>query len=665
MDASAQDTKQQIANALRANPDQPRLWKQLAYIYYRANDIGQAAECFRQTIRFDPTDCDALHDLGVTLKWLGRIVEAEAMLRESIRRNPAHSASDRSLAELLQTSARFDEAEDVYRAACERQPASFDVFRDFTNMLLERNRAAEAEQMTRDFISRNGQTLDSLSQLVVCFEARGDLDSALELTAYTIEKRPPRTLEIRLASYLSTAGQIANFEHRARAGQIVREVLPASFPTNDRAAWRRNDIHALRRMSYSLPYYQIDDASLMRVFTAIGDQIGARTPRLPPAAPAAAGPLRVGFVSHNFTNHPIGHLLSPFFEAHGASGADLYLYSHHRNRHDVNDYAGRIAKTTPHFRDCRGSSNEQIAALIRADAIQILVDLDGYLAGGRPELFAMRPAPVQIHWLQHLAGMPAPFIDYTITDRILVKDHERDNGNGPLIRLADAFQCGDRMSLPARAAARDAHGLPESAFVFCAFGAWLKIDEEVFSTWLHILEKVPGSVLWLSVDGNDKARGRLKERLAARGLAPERLVFAPRLDDKVAHLDRHRCADLFLDTFSFSAATTTMDALWAGLPVLTRPGPTAQSRLSEAHLRAVGMTELIAPDTAAYVETALRLANDKSELDRLTKRLKLLVPESPLFDAERMAKQFGQIYADVWSRHIAGSTKTHFDVELN
>jgi predicted O-linked N-acetylglucosamine transferase (SPINDLY family) len=271
---------------------------------------------------------------------------------------------------------------------------------------------------------------------------------------------------------------------------------------------------------------------------------------------------------------------------------------------------------------------------------------------------------VQIHWLQHLAGMPAPFIDYTIVDRVLVKDDERNNGNGPLIRLADAFQCGDRVALPAGEPQRADHGLPEDVTVFCAFGNWLKIDEEVFAAWINILKGVPDSVLWLSDGPSARSRDYLRAQLASQGLEPARLIFAPRLASKAEHIHRHRCADLFLDTFTFSAATTTTDALWAGLPVLTRPGTTGQSRLSASLLQAVGMTDTIVPDTRAYIAAAIRIGKSKPQTELLKRKLARALPNARLYDAQRLVSQFKEIYARVWKRHQSGAPPEHLDIEL-
>lgn len=651
------------AAAARLDGARADIQKLLGGLHFRMGAHAKASEAFRAALRLAPADPNIFHDLGVVLKLEGRAGEAEAMLREAWRRRPGFIGTVLSLCDLLGATGRRDEAETILKSVLDRTPDAFAALRDLTNMQIQAGRFAEAAAIVEQFIARNGQSVSALEQLSVVYQCLNRLEDALEITGATIAAQPPQTLDVRLASYLSISGRLARLDHRARAAALLPAAMETSLPEHAPETWPNNDLNALRRLAFLLPYYGVPDRALMRVFRAIGTALDARTPRPPSLKHQPAKCLRVGFVSYNFSEHPIGHLLSPFFEQHTTTGADLYLYALHLNAHDPSDYAGRIRATTGNYRDCRGMSAGALAAQIRKDNISILIDLDGYLGGGLPEALAMRPAPVQIHWLQHLAGMPAPFIDYTIVDRVLVGDDERDNGNGPLIRLPDAFQCGDRAPVPEAAPPRDDHGLPDDAFVFCAFGNWLKIDEDVFQCWLEILEGAPGSVLWLSDGPSAASRAWLQERLAERGLARERLIFAPRLPAKTEHLARHKCADLFLDTFAFSAATTTTDALWAGLPVLTRSGTTAQSRLSESLMRAVGFTETIVRDNRSYVATAIRIARRPTEAAMLKRKLARLLPESPLYDAGRMAAHFKTIYERVWERHLRGAPPAHMDIE--
>lgn len=651
---------------LAASPGEHAVWFTLGEVRYRLRHFSGAVAAFREALRLDPDRPEYFADLGVALKADQRPAEAEAMLREAIRRAPGNTSSAMALAGLLNSQRRRSEAETVYRTVLSVDPLMPGAVENFGALLMDLGRLDEAASLIEGYLKRRPNDVRLISLLSLVLDKGNNLDAALAVAERAIAVAPPSGLDARLASFMSLVGRTGRLDLRSRVLSLLTKAIPASLPDDNKDLWFTCDRNALWRFAYLFPYYGVDDRSLLKVHRALGDMIAAsRKPLLPPQpAVPEAGRLRIGFLSPNFGDHPIGHLLAPFFEAHGHGRTEVYLYATHLYAKDVSGYGDRIRATPDHFRDCRNRSDAELDAIIRADRLHILIDLVGYLAGGRPEVLALRPAPVQIHWLQSLAGMPAPFIDYTIVDPVIVPDDERDNGNGPLIRLADAFQCGERLALPERPPARAALGLPQTGIVFCAFGNWLKIDGEAFAAWMRILAAVPGSVLWLSNGPTPGAIAALQQAATAAGIDPARLILAARTDDKLSHIDRHRAADLFLDTFTFSAATTATDALSAGLPVLTKRGRTAQARLSESLIRAVGPSELVVETAEDFVATAIRLARDPIELARHRAALAQALPTSHLFDAHRMVRQFEQIYETVWQRHVAGATPEHFDVIL-
>ena len=200
------------------------------------------------------------------------------------------------------------------------------------------------------------------------------------------------------------------------------------------------------------------------------------------------------------------------------------------------------------------------------------------------------------------------------------------------------FNVANFLIFPPSPPSRASHDLPDDAFVFCAFGNWLKIDEHVFNDWMTILKAVPKSVLWLTSGPLPTSLSTLQRYAEAQGVEGSRLIVAPRTDDKISHIDRHRCADLYIDTYTFSAATSATDALSAGLPVLTKRGSTAQSRLAESLIRATGVPQLIVEDRQAYIETAITLAKNPDQLKNHQKALRDALPNAPLFDAHRMVR---------------------------
>lgn len=655
-----------FADYLKEHPLDDRVWFFAAGILFRQRRFSEAVDYYRSALRLMPENPNIYADLAAALRADQRPGEAEAMAREAIRRNPQNPLPVFTLANLCSSQRRYQEAERMYRGLIQVNPDSIPAIENLGSMLLEIHRPADAMAVFDAYLARHPDDVPILTCKAIGYDRLGDLDAALSLTKRTIELDPPKRLEMRLASYMSLVGRTGRLDLRPHVLRLVTEATPATLPDDASERWFEADRNALRRFTYLFPYYGIKDRDLLKVHRALGNQIAASFPPTVAKAAPRSGRLRVGFISYNFGNHPIGHLLSVFFEAHGHEATELFLYSLHQQQPhiDVDGYGQRIRATADHFRDCREKSDRDLAHLIRADDLHVLIDLDGHLHGGRQEVLATRPARVQIHWLQSLAGCPAPYFDYTIVDRVIVPDGERDQGNGPLIRLADAFQCGEKFALPETPPSRAAHGLPEDGFVFCAFGNWLKIDPEIFTLWLKLLKEIPKSVLWLTSGPTPESIAKIRDLAREKGVDPARLVIAPRTDNKLSHIDRHRLADLFLDTFTFSAATTTMDALSAGLPVLTKKGTTAQGRLSEAHIRAVGPTDLIVETVEDYFSTALRLARNPKELAKHRKALIEALPGSRLFDAKRMARQFDQIYAEIWRRYQAGEQPTHFDVVL-
>jgi len=651
---------------LAASPGAHGVWFTLGEVRYRLRQFAGAVAAYREALRLAPERPEYFADLGVALKADQRPAEAEGILREAIRRAPDNASSAMALAGLLNSQRRRSEAETVYRTLLAADPLMSGAVENFGALLMDLGRLDEAVSLIETYLVRRPKDVRLVSLLSVVLDRGNNLDAALAVADRALAVAPPSGLDPRLASYMSLVGRTGRLDLRGRVLDLLAKAIPASLPDDNREAWFHCDRQALWRFAYLFPYYGVDDHALLKVQRALGEQIAAsRKPLLPPQpAVHEPGRLRIGFLSPNFGDHPIGHLLAPFFEAHGHDRTEVFLYATHIYAKDVSGYGDRIRATPDHFRDCRNKSDAELDAIIRGDRLHVLIDLVAYLAGGRPEVLALRPAPVQIHWLQSLAGMPAPFIDYTIVDRVIVPDDERDNGNGPLIRLADAFQCGEMLALPERPPTRAALGLPEVGFVFCAFGNWLKIDSHAFAAWMQILAAVPGSVLWLSKGPTSGAIAALQQSAQAAGIDPARLILGQRTDDKLSHIDRHRVADLFLDTFTFSAATTTTDALSAGLPVLTKRGRTAQARLSESLIRAVGPSELVVETVEDFVATAIRLARDPVELARHRAALARALPTSHLFDAGRMVRQFEHIYETVWRRHVAGEAPEHFDVVL-
>ena len=308
-----------------------------------------------------------------------------------------------------------------------------------------------------------------------------------------------------------------------------------------------------------------------------------------------SGQLSLAYVSSDFRDHATSYLLADIFERHDRASFMISAYSLGPDDHSA--MRERIQHGVDRFVDMYGVPSSIIADRMRADGVDILLDLNGYVQWHRPEIFAYRPAPVQVNYLGYPGTTGAPYMDYIIVDRFVVPPSHAHHFSERLAYLPDCYQPNDRpRPIAADTPSRAACGLPEHGFVFCAFNQAYKITPAVFALWMRLLAATPGSVLWL-LETHAEASANLRAAAASAGIDPQRLVFAPRLA-LPAHLARHRLADLFLDTLPVNGHTTTSDALWAGLPVLTCAGETFVSRVAGSLLHAVGLPELVTSSLA-------------------------------------------------------------------
>jgi predicted O-linked N-acetylglucosamine transferase (SPINDLY family) len=343
--------------------------------------------------------------------------------------------------------------------------------------------------------------------------------------------------------------------------------------------------------------------------------------------------------------------MAELFELHDRARFEAIAISTGVN--DGSDMRKRLVASFDHFIDARGLSDAAIAQRMRDMGVHIAVDLKGHTQHGRLGVFAHRPAPVQVAYLGFPCTSGADFIDYLIADAIIIPLEEEKFYSEKIVRLPGCYQANDRKrAIADETPTRAECGLPERGFVFCSFNHNYKLTPPMFDVWMRILQAVPDSVFWLYA-GDDRCKDNLRREAEARGVDPQRLVFADRLPlDQ--HLARHRLADLFLDGVPCNAHTTASDALWAGLPVLTVPGRSFTARVCASLVTAAGLPELIAADLPAYEQTAIALARDPAALASLRARLAATRGQAPLFDSDRLRRSLEAAYGEMIARWRAG-----------
>jgi protein O-GlcNAc transferase len=544
------------------------------------------------------------------------------------------------------------------------------------------NELAAARDAFRKALQADPSHAGAASNLGALLLDDGRADEALALLAHAVDLAPDDAgARVNLANGLVQTNRLAEgVEHLREAlrldpghslarRQLLRPLLDlceweaASAETNRLVAdWQRSpDGPAAGLVApFTSLFLAVPGRFRLEVARRYAARVTAKAAphALEPAAPDAGnGRLRVGYVSADFSNHATAYLAAGLFEQHDRGRFELYAYSFGPD--DGSEYRRRTAAAFEHFADVRNEPAHAIAARIARDRIQILVDLKGYTTASRPEIFALRPAPLQLSYLGYPGTLGAPWMDYVVADRVVLPEADLPSFDERAIWLPGSYQVNDhRRLLPAAGPTPVESGLPADAFVFCAFNQHAKIDPVIFAAWLRVLGAVPKSVLWLLAGPGEP---RLRVAAAAGGVDPSRLLFAARMPMS-KHLARHRLAGLFLDTGICNAHTTAADALWMGLPVLTLRGASFAGRVGESLVRSVGMPELVADDLADYERRAVTLARAPDRLAELRARLEGNRATAPLFNTGAFARELEMAFETAWSRHCAGSAPASFGV---
>jgi predicted O-linked N-acetylglucosamine transferase (SPINDLY family) len=359
--------------------------------------------------------------------------------------------------------------------------------------------------------------------------------------------------------------------------------------------------------------------------------------------------LRIGYVSSDLREHAVGFLTAEVFELHDRQEIECFVYYSGIRTNDA--MQARIKAGTEHWTDITDLSDEAAAQKIMSDGIDILVDLNGYSKDARLSLFAMRPAPIIVNWLGYPGTMGSGYHNYIIADPTIIPAEHEVYYTEKVLRLP-CYQPTDRKRVVAEAPSRRDMGLPEEAVVFCCFNGMQKLTRATFEQWMTILREVEGSVLWL-LTSSQETNERLRQAAEQQGVARDRLIFADKRAN-AQHLARYPLADLFLDTFPYGAHTTASDAMWMGVPVVTRAGHGFASRVCASLVSSAGLPELVCATTEDYVAQAIELGRDRERLHDLRHRLRDARNHSVLFDTPTLVRRLEALYQQMWDELAAG-----------
>ncbi|MBX9828727.1 MAG: glycosyl transferase [Xanthobacteraceae bacterium] len=361
--------------------------------------------------------------------------------------------------------------------------------------------------------------------------------------------------------------------------------------------------------------------------------------------------LKIGYVSSDLREHAVGFAMTDVVEQHDRERFEIFAYYCGINRPDATQ--ARTKASVDHWTEITMMTDDQAAAKIAADGIDILVDLNGYTKDARTKVFARRPAPVNVNWFGYPSTMGTPYHHYIIADDVVVPPESELYYSEKVLRLP-CYQPNDRKRVVAeRRPVRAEAGLPDNAFVFCSLNGMQKTTPITFDRWIAILNRVPNSVLWL-LTSTTETNERLRKYAADRGVGPERIVFAEKMSNP-DHLARYPLADLFLDNFPYGAHTTASDSMWMGVPILTLPGRSFASRVCASLVTAAGIGEMVCATPEQYVERAVAFGNDPSSLAPVKAKLAAGRDTCTLFDTPQLVRHLEDLYRQMWADLIRGA----------
>jgi predicted O-linked N-acetylglucosamine transferase (SPINDLY family) len=643
-----------------------------AFDLYQTGRAAEAAALCERLVRDDPGAIAAWHMLGVSRLTLGRTGEALEALDKALALDPVRPGVLTARAAALVALERFEDGLPACAAALAVDPDNPVVLNAQGVALRRLGRPDEALAAYDRALALSPGFVDALCNRGGALSDLGRFDQALAAHDQACAAAPgnPQVLANRAALLLllGRPAEAASDLERvvaldARHPRALGDLLHARRQVCD---WR-DDAALLTAVRAELqagraavgPFAALsafDDPALHRLAAHLAAPPAAPTPAWPPRPPGQR--IRVAYLSADLHDHATARLMVGVLEAHDRTRFEIIALSYGP------DLGGalreRIDAAFERRIDVRRMSDAAVVTLARELGVDIVVDLKGYTQDGRSGILAHRAAPVQVSWLGYPGTLAAPYVDYVIADAVVLPPGAEGDWSEAVVRLP-LYQPNDALTGPAATPSRADVGLPDAAVVFACLNNPAKITPETFAAWTAILAGAPGAVLWL-YEGSPGVAANLRARAVEAGVDPDRLIFAapaPHAD----HLARQALADLVLDTWPYGAHTTASDALRMGVPILTLPGQGFASRVGASLLTALELPDLIAPDIAAYVAAAVRLAADRPALEALRARLDKTLRTSPVFDPIAFARHLEAAFKTLQARAQAGLPPAGFDID--
>jgi predicted O-linked N-acetylglucosamine transferase (SPINDLY family) len=663
---------------LREQPDHFDSLHLLGVISYKNKRLQLAIDLMERAIKLNPNNADYYYNRGIALHDFKQLDEAVASYDKATQLDPGYAEAYYNRGNALQGLNQLDAALASYDKATQLDPSYAEAYYNRGNALQDLNQldAALASYdkviqlkpgYAKVYVNR-GNAFQDLRQLDA---AVASYDKAIQLDPDYAEAYYSRGNALKDLKQFDAA--IASYEKAIQlkpdSDYLFGTLLHTRMQLCDWTNLENHHADLVRRIEgnnkVSSPFVILaltTSLPVQRKASAIWtDDRNPYNPSLGPLAKLQrSNKIRIGYFSADFHNHATSQLMADLFETHDKSRFELIAFSFGPDLQD--EMRRRVSDAFDQFIDVRMMSDKSVAELSRNLCIDIAIDLKGPTQDQRIGIFSYRAAPIQVSYIGYPGTIGADYIDYLIADKTIIPDQSQQYYSEKVVYLPNSYQVNDRNKVISdKQFTREELGLPVEGFIFCCFNNNYKITPYVFDSWIRILNAVRGSVLWLFED-NPTAAVNLRKEAQKRGLDPQRVIFAKRMQ-LPDHLARHRAADLFLDTLPYNAHTTASDALWAGLPILTCMGESFASRVAASLLRAIGLPDLIAADQADYESLAIQLAMNPVKLRSIRDRLTENRLTTALFDTPLFTRHIEEAYREMYERYQNDLLPDHIEIK--
>jgi len=630
LDAAIDSYKQ----AIKIKPDYAEAYSNMGNALKDKGKLDAAIDSYKQAIKIKPNYAEAYYNMGNALQDKGKLDAAIDSCKQAIKIKPDYAEAYSNMGNALQDKGELDVATDSYKQAVKIKPNYAEAYYNMGNVLNKKGELDAAIESYKQAVKIKPNYAKAYYTMGNTLKDKGDLDAAIDSYEKAIKIKPDyeivRTMKLYRQAHISDWGAIAqDREAIPTLGISAQYIIPFEILPLEDAPERhrlRSEIFAKNRFKQKpLP-------------------LASRSTQKPKR-------LRIGYFSSDFKEHPVAYLMAKVIETHDRNFFEVYGYSIGPAKDDKMRH--RLIKGFDVFDDVQDMNDQDVALLARQDQIDIAIDLTGYTQNSRSGVFAYRAAPVQINYLGYPGTMGADFFDYIIADQNLIPNESQKYYSEKLIYLPHHYQAqDDTLLISDDTPSRSELGLPDNGFVFCAINNTYKITSSEFDIWMRLLQSVDGSVLWL-LESNKWVKGNLLKEANARGVPSERLVFAQQVPHE-QYLAQFRQADLYLDTFTYNAGATASNALWAGLPVLTKLGKGYTARMAGSLLASIGLSELITDTKTQYEELAFKLATNPERLASIKQKLAANRLSKPLFNTELFTKYLEDGYQRAYQQYFDG-----------